>query len=88
MTSPTPTLVESDDMVELKFVNSDARPKITAVRCDAASVPPIMAWYGAYYAGDRYAVFADDQKVAKDQNGELATDLPHIQPPIDGVKLG
>lgn len=57
-------------MVELKFVNSDAKPKTTVIRCDTASIAPIMAWYGAYYAGDRYAVFADDQKLKKDQNGE------------------
>ena len=60
-------------MIELKFVNSDAKPKVTTVRCDTASIGPIMAWYGAYYAGDRYAVYADDQKLAKDRNGELAT---------------
>ena len=57
-------------MVELKFVNSDAKPKTTTIRCDTASIAPIMAWYGAYYAGDRYAVFADDQKLVKDHNGE------------------
>jgi hypothetical protein len=59
-------------MIELKFVNSDAKPKVTTVRCDTASIPSIMAWYGAYFAGDRYAVYADDLKLPKDQNGELA----------------
>lgn len=58
-------------MVELKFVNSDAKPKVATVWCDTASMEPIMAWYGAYYAGDRYAVYADDQKLTKDCNGEL-----------------
>jgi hypothetical protein len=58
-------------MVELKFVNSDARPKTIAIRCDTASIAPIMAWYGAFYAGDRYAVFADGEKLPKDQNGEI-----------------
>lgn len=58
-------------MIELKFVNSDAKPKVATVRCDSTSMPLVMAWYGAYYAGDRYAVYADGEKLAKDQNGEL-----------------
>ncbi len=58
-------------MIELRFVNSDARPKTTAIRCDTASIAPIMGWYGAFHAGDRYAVFADDVKLAKDVNGQL-----------------
>ena len=58
-------------LVELKFVNSDARPKTTVLQVSTASIAPIMAWYGAYYAGDRYAVYADGEKMPKDQNGEL-----------------
>lgn len=61
-----------DDLIALKFVNSDARPKTVVLRCDEDSIAPIMAWYGAFHAGDRYAVYADDQKLDKDQNGELA----------------
>lgn len=57
--------------VELRFVNSDAKPKMTTIQCDGSSIAPIMAWYGAYYAGDRYAVFADGQKLEKGHNGEL-----------------
>ena len=53
-------------MIELKFVNSDARPKVTVIQCNVASISLIMAWYGAYYAGDRYAVFADGEKLPKD----------------------
>lgn len=60
-------------MIELKFVNSDARPKVTVIQCNVASISLIMAWYGAYYAGDRYAVFADGEKIHKDMNGELIT---------------
>ena len=60
-------------MIELRFVNSDATPKVATVRCDIASIAPIMAWYGAFYAGDRYAVYADDQKLSKDRNGELVS---------------
>lgn len=63
--------IEERAMIELKFVNSDARPKAATVRCDTASIGPIMAWYGAYYAGDRYAVYADGEKLAKDLNGGL-----------------
>jgi hypothetical protein len=65
-------------MIELRFVNSDAKPKVTILRCDTDSIAPIMAWYGAYYAGDRYAVFADGEKLSKDQNGELATAIRGI----------
>jgi len=58
-------------VIELKFVNSDAKPKTTSIRCDTASIEPIMAWYGSHHAGDRYAVYADDEKLSKDKNGEL-----------------
>ncbi len=58
-------------MIELKFVNSDARPKVAVIQCNSVSIATIMAWYGAYYAGDRYAVFADGEKLPKDKNGEL-----------------
>lgn len=58
-------------MVELKFTNSDATPKVATVRVDSASIAPVMQWYGAFYAGDRYTVHADGQRLRKDQNGEL-----------------
>lgn len=58
-------------LIELKFVNSDARPKTTVLHVAPSSIALIMAWYGAYYAGDRYAVFADGEKLSKDKNGEL-----------------
>ena len=60
-------------MHELKFVNKDARPKTTTLHVSAGSVADIMAWYGAYYAGDRYKVFIDGNKILKDQNGELVS---------------
>lgn len=59
-------------MIELKFVNSDARPKTTVLHVAPDSIASIMDWYGAYYAGDRYAVYADGVKLPKDQNGGLA----------------
>jgi len=59
------------EFVKLQFVNSDARPKVSEIWCHAQSVAPIMAWYGAYYVGDRYYVTANGMKLDKDQNGEL-----------------
>lgn len=58
-------------MIELKFVNSDARPKTVALQVATAAVPHIMDWYGAYFAGDRYAVYLDGEKIVKDHNGEM-----------------
>jgi len=55
---------------ELVFTNSDARPKVTALTVSRDTVPSIMAWYGAFYAGDRYRVTFDGRVIAKDQNGE------------------
>jgi len=55
----------------LTFTNLDAVFKVLTVFCDRTSVPHIMAWYGAYYAGDRYSVMFDGQKVEKDLNGEM-----------------
>lgn len=56
---------------ELLFVNKDAKPKKTLLLVDAPSIAPIMAWYGAYYSGDRYKVTVDGQRVHMDHNGEL-----------------
>jgi len=61
---------------ELMFVNSDATPKVSAVHVSLASVPAIMAWYGGYYAGDRYTVSLDGKRIEKDRNGEM---LGHIE---------
>ena len=61
--------MEPAKLTALSFVNQDATPKAVTVLCDEASVADIMAWYGAFYAGDRYSVTADGVKVAKDQNG-------------------
>lgn len=57
--------------VELKFVNSDARPKTTVLHVAADSIAPVMSWYGAYYAGDRYTVYADGARLQKGRNGEF-----------------
>lgn len=57
-------------MVRLTFMNADATPKNTTVEVASEAVPNIMAWYGAFYAGDRYTVAADGRNVPMDQNGE------------------
>lgn len=59
------------DIVDLKFVNNDAKPKITEMSISLGGVADVMVWYGAYYAGDRYSVFINGAKVQKDHNGEL-----------------
>lgn len=58
-------------IVELKFVNVDASPKTTALMVDEEAIAPIMDWYGAFYAGDRYAVYRDGERLNKGLNGEL-----------------
>ena len=58
-------------MVELKFINVDARPKVSVVKVRKCDVEPIMAWYGSFYSGDRYRVEIDGVVVKKDQNGQL-----------------
>lgn len=60
-----------ENMIELVFTNSDAVPKVTQLFVSRASIRPIMAWYGAYYSGDRYFVTADGVRLNKDKNGEL-----------------
>lgn len=74
------TVAENHKLRELRFINSDATPKVATIRCDTASVAHIMAWYGSYYAGDRYRVELDGEKIAKDRNGELAGDINPARP--------
>lgn len=55
----------------LKFVNKDATPKSREIALhDDTAVADIMAWYGGYYAGDRYSVFVNGEKIQIDRNGE------------------
>jgi hypothetical protein len=61
----------SDRIVTLKFDNRDATPHVVEMRVDRAAVKDIMAWYGAYFAGDDYAVFINGHPQGKDQNGEF-----------------
>jgi len=60
--------------VRLVFNNADATPKTTVLDVSAEAVPDIMAWYGAYCAGDRYTATVDGRNVPMDQNGEP----PHV----------
>jgi hypothetical protein len=53
----------------LVFINADATPKNTTINCCEVSVPKIMAWYGSYFAGDRYTVAFNGRNVPMDQNG-------------------
>lgn len=55
----------------LTFTNSDATPKTVSFHVSDDGIPHVMAWYGAYFAGDRYYVAVDGERVQKDRNGEL-----------------
>jgi hypothetical protein len=58
-------------MVRLVFSNADAKPHNVALDLSLESVPPVMAWYGAYHAGDRYTVTLDGRNVPLGINGEM-----------------
>ena len=58
-------------MQTVVFNNADAKPRSVVIRADQASILHIMAWYGAYFAGDRYTVTIDGRKAKMDHNGEL-----------------
>lgn len=60
-------------MHKLVFSNADATPKNVCVVLSRESIPHVMAWYGAYFAGDRYTVTLDGRNVPMDQNGEMRT---------------
>ena len=61
-------------MNRLVFSNADEKPHNVAVDVSGDSVPHIMAWYGAYFAGDRYTVTLNGRNLAMDQNGEPIAD--------------
>lgn len=56
-------------IVELKFDNIDAEPRVVIVHVDNDDCSLVMQWYGAMHAGDRYKVFQDGQPVPIDRNG-------------------
>ena len=53
----------------LVFNNAEATPHNVAIDVSFNSVKHVMAWYGAYHAGDRYTVTLNGRNVAMDQNG-------------------
>lgn len=57
-------------MITLTFTNKDAVPQKITLRVSEGSIPYIMAWYGAYYAGDDYTVAKNGRVIPMDQNGE------------------
>ena len=57
-------------MHRLVFMNADSKPKNVALDLAMEAVPHVMAWYGAYFAGDRYTVALDGRNVHIDGNGE------------------
>lgn len=61
----------ADLIVNLKFVNVDAIPKIEKIRVEQSAVSRIMDWYGAFYAGDDYHVYINNRLQAMGINGEL-----------------
>ena len=59
------------DQVTITFINMDAKPKVVTGTVGKDMIRNVMAWYGAYYSGDRYRVEINGEVVKKDQNGEL-----------------
>lgn len=55
---------------KLTFMNADAKPHNCSVTVSADCVSQVMAWYGAYYAGDRYTVAFEGRNIPMDHNGE------------------
>lgn len=64
------------ELRKLVFSNADATPKNQTISADTASVPHIMAWYGGFFAGDRYTVSLDGRNVPIDLNGAPVGELP------------
>ena len=64
----------------LAFSKADATPKNVALDVSASAVSHVMAWYGAYHAGDRYTVTLDGRNVPMDQNGEPIATMQDTAP--------
>ena len=64
----------------LVFNNADATPKSVVLDVSVSAVPHIMAWYGVYFAGDRYTVTLDGRNVPMDQNGEPIATMQEATP--------
>ena len=66
-------------MNRLVFSNADATPKNVSLDLSSDSIPHVMAWYGAYFAGDRYTATLNGRNVPMDPNGEMITDDKDLQ---------
>ena len=69
----------SDAIGTLVFMNADAIPKNVSVQCTPESVSPIMAWYGAYFSGDRCTVAFNGRNIWMDINGECLSTLAELK---------
>ena len=69
--------------VELKFVNrfeDFEEPLVDLIHCSLESVPKIMQWYGAFYAGDPYTIYKDGIEIPHDFNGEKVVPTIDLEP--------
>lgn len=57
-------------MHRLVFSNADAKPHNVALDVSLSSIKHVMAWYGAYFSGDRYTVTMNGHNLPMDLNGE------------------
>lgn len=64
------------EIVNLVFMNADAKPKNLLLKIDLASVAVVMSWYYAYHYGDRYTVAVNGRNVPMDKNGEPVNGIP------------
>lgn len=62
-------------MARLVFSNADAKPHNVSMDISFENINQVMAWYAAYFSGDRYTVTMDGRDVPMDQNGEILTAL-------------
>lgn len=58
-------------MKRLVFTNPEVGQNQVLEVAGLHEVAAIMAWYGAYFAGDDYTVTVDGVPVAMDKNGEI-----------------
>jgi hypothetical protein len=68
-------------VVELKFINRDARPRVTELSVARGGCADICLWYGAFHAGDRYSVYINDVQQKLGINGELLSLSEPLQGP-------
>jgi hypothetical protein len=59
------------DFVTIVFKNHDASGRLKNIRivCAKDSAADVMAWYGTYFSGGDYVVYADGKHVRTGVNG-------------------